>query len=90
MGFMRVCIGRSQPSCRISMRRFFYASQDAEKVRQRRSRFAQILNGDPAASPLGGAHRRGAPYSSHRAPQRVCLRSSLAAALLDGLFEHPA
>jgi hypothetical protein len=47
---------------------FFYASQDAEKVRQRRSRFAQILN----------------------VPQRVRLRSSLAAALLDGLFEHPA
>ena len=23
---------------------------------------------------LGGAHRRGAPYSSHRAPQRVRLR----------------
>jgi len=47
---------------------FFYASQDAEKVRQRRSRFAQILN----------------------VPQRVRLQSSLAAALLDGLFEHPA
>ena len=68
MGFMRVCIGRSQPSCRIPMRRFFYASQDAQKVCQRRSRFAQILN----------------------VPQRVRLRSSLAAALLDGLFEHPA
>src|SRR5512147_334669 len=39
---------------------------------------------------LGGAHRRGAPYSSHRAPQRVRFGSSLAAALLDGLFEHPA
>jgi hypothetical protein len=25
--------------------------QDAEKVRQRRSRFIEILNGDPAASP---------------------------------------
>ena len=64
--------------------------QDAEKVRRRRSRIVQILNGDPAASPLGGAHRHGAPYSSHRAPQRVRLRSSLAAALPDGLFEHPA
>jgi len=41
----------------------------------RRSRIVQILNGDPAASPLGGAHKRGAPYSSHRAPQRVRLRS---------------
>ena len=39
---------------------------------------------------LGGAHRLGAPYSSHRAPQRVRPRSSLAAALPDGLFEHPA
>ena len=63
--------------------------QDAEKVRQRRSRIVQILNRDPAASPLGGAHRLGAPYSSHRAPQRVRLGPSLAAALLDGLFEHP-
>jgi hypothetical protein len=42
--------------------------QDAEKVRQRRSRIVQILN----------------------VPQRVRLRSSLAAALLNGLFEHPA
>ena len=30
---------------------------------------------------LGGAHRLGAPYSSHRAPQRVRLDPSLAAAL---------
>ena len=43
-------------------------SQDAEKVRQRRSRFAQRL-------PV---------------PNRVRLASSLAAALLGGLFEHPA
>jgi hypothetical protein len=62
-------------------------------------------NGDPAASPLGGAHRLGAPYSSYRAPQKGCLDSSLAAALpgtrrvlarrgwageKSGLFEHPA
>jgi len=33
-----------------------------------RSRIVQTLNGDQAASPLGGAHRLGAPYSSHRAP----------------------
>jgi len=63
--------------------------QDAEKGCQRRSRIVQTLNGDPAASPLGGAHRLGAPYSSHRAPQRVRLGPSLAAALLNGLFEHP-
>jgi hypothetical protein len=56
----------------------------------RRSRIAQILNGDPAASPLGGAHRHGAPYASHRAPQRVRFWSSLAAALLNGHFEQPA
>ena len=42
--------------------------QDAEKVRQRRSRIIQILN----------------------VPQRVRFRSSLAAALLNGLFEHLA
>jgi hypothetical protein len=49
-------------------------SQDAEKIRQHRSRFVGIINEDPAASPLGGAHKLGAPYSSHRAPQRVRLR----------------
>ena len=39
---------------------------------------------------LGGAHKRGAPYSSHRASQRVRLRPSLAAALLRrGFLEHP-
>ena len=64
--------------------------QDAEKVRQHRSRVVQTLNGDPAASPLGGAHRLGAPYSSPRAPQRVRVGLSLAAALLNSLFEHPA
>ena len=37
------------------------ARQDAPFLR-RRSRLVQILNGDPAASPLGGAHRLGAPY----------------------------
>src|SRR3979409_1166294 len=63
--------------------------QEAEKVRRLRSRIVQTLNGDPAASPLGGAHRLGAPYSSHRAPQRGGLDPSLAAALLDELFEHP-
>ena len=57
-------------------------SKDAETDLQLRSRVVQTLNGDPAASPLGGAHRLGAPYSSHRAPQRVRLGSSLAAALL--------
>jgi len=66
------------------------SEQDAEKVCQRRSQLIEILNGDPAASPLGGAHRRGAPYSSHRAPQRVRLGPSLAAALLDSLFDYLA
>jgi hypothetical protein len=64
--------------------------QDAEKARQQRSRFIEILNGDPAASPLGGAHRRGAPYSSHRAPRGYASGFDSPAALLDGLFEHPA
>jgi len=50
----------------------------------------QILNGDPAASPLGGAHRLDAPYSSHRAPQRVRFRSSLAAAFVYSTFESHA
>src|ERR1043165_2136095 len=44
---------------------------------RRRSRLESILNGDPAASPLRGAHRLGAPHSSHRAPQRVRLRCFL-------------
>ena len=42
--------------------------QDAEKVRQRRSRIVQTLN----------------------VPQWVRLGPSFAAALLGGLFEHPA
>src|SRR5205809_3853061 len=42
--------------------------QDAEKVRQLRSRIVQSLN----------------------VPPRIRLSPSLAAALLDGLFEHPA
>ena len=89
----------------VTVREFKRQQQAAEKVAlltrpaparrdapypMRRSRIVQILNGDPAASPLGGAHRLGAPYSSHRAPQRVRLRSSLAAALQDELFEQPA
>ena len=68
----------------------FHFWQAVQKVCQHRFRIVQILNGDPAASPLGGAHKLGAPYSSHRAPQRVRLRSSLASALLDSLFEQPA
>ena len=55
--------------------------QDAEKARQLRSRLIEILNGDPAASPLGGANRLGAPYSSHRAPPRVRLRFRFACGL---------
>src|SRR5580765_3742370 len=47
----------------------FHVCRDAENGLQLRSRFEEILNGDPAASPLGGAHRLGAPYSSHRAPR---------------------
>src|SRR5207245_6978833 len=54
-----------------------------------RSGLDKILNGDPAASPLGGAHRRGAPYSSHRAPRRVRLRFSLTSGLFGRLFYPP-
>jgi hypothetical protein len=46
----------------------FGSWQDAEKVRQRRSRIVQTLN----------------------VPQRVRLGPSLAAALLNGPFEHPS
>jgi hypothetical protein len=39
--------------------------------------------GDSAASSLGGAHGRGASYSSHCVPQRVCVGPSPAVSLLD-------
>jgi len=61
-------------------------SRRLKKIRQQRSRIVQTLNEDPAASPLGGAHRLGGPYSSHRAPQRIACGSPLAAALLNGLL----
>ncbi|MDE3041912.1 MAG: hypothetical protein KGJ82_15260 [Nitrospirota bacterium] len=63
--------------------------QDAEKIRQRRSRIAQILNGD--RPPHHSAARTDLVLLIRRTvrPQRVRLRSSLTAALLDGLFEHP-
>jgi hypothetical protein len=64
----------------------FHVSRDAENDPQLRSRFEEILNGDPAASPLGGAHRLGAPYSSHRAPQGVRLRFLLACGLVGWPF----
>jgi len=35
---------------------------------------------------LGGAHRRGAPYSSHRAPLRVRLRFRFACSLAGRTF----
>ena len=79
--------------------------QDAEKVRQRRSRKTRPPHR------LGGVHKRDARYSARREPQRLTVRprdpepvfagsgwagtnerfaSSLLAALLDGLFSHPA
>ena len=91
VGFNRICVCRYVSTFSSDLdERVFLCRQDAETVRRQRSRFVQTLNGDPAASPLGGAHKLGAPYSSHRAPQRVRFRSSLATALLDSLFEHPA
>ena len=53
----------------------YHSRKMRKKIRQHRSRFGEILNGDPAASPLGGAYKLGAPYSSHHAPQRVRRRS---------------
>jgi type VI protein secretion system component VasF len=66
--------------------RFQMSEQDAEKVCQLRSRLIEILNGDPAASPLGGAHKLGAPYSSHRVPLRVRLRFRIACGLAGRTF----
>ena len=43
-----------------------------------RSRLVEILNGTQPPQRLGGAHRLGAPYSSHRVPQRLRLRFLLA------------
>ncbi len=51
-----------------------------------RSRFIEILNRNPAASPLDSAHRLGGPYSSHHAPQRVCLQFRLAYSLAGRTF----
>jgi len=71
--------------------------QDAEKVRQLRSRFAQRLNveakflGDRKHS--GGFSVRQDPLQRrpvHTKCGLYLLASSLAAALLNGLFEHPA
>jgi len=73
------------------------APQDAEKVRQRRSRVAQNLNGDEEF--LGGRkHCRGFSVrqdplqgrTAHTKCGMYLLGPSLAAALLDGLLEHPA
>ena len=51
------------------------SSRMLKKLFQLRSHLKSILNGDPGSPrPLGGAHLLGAPYSSHRAPQRVRLR----------------
>src|SRR6266513_3841273 len=82
---------RESKICRplISRIALILPSQAAEKVPQLRSRLDKILTGDPAASPLSGAHRLGAPYSSHRAPQRVRLRFSLTYGLGGCLFEQP-
>jgi hypothetical protein len=84
MDFNQVCVCRHTSTFSSEIdERVFLCLQDAEKVRQRRSRIVQILN----------------------VPQRVRLRSSLAAALLgkrrvsarqgwagekSGIFEHPA
>src|SRR6185436_1824647 len=68
-----VALGRAE-EVRILFAWNLHDASTVENGSQLRSRLAKVLNGDPAASPLGGAHRLGAPYSSHRAPQRVRLR----------------
>jgi hypothetical protein len=50
------------------------------------ARLVQTLNGDPAASPLSGVHRIGAPYSLHRKPKGCASGTSSAAALLIDFF----
>jgi hypothetical protein len=62
---------------------FFYASQDAEKVRQRRSRFAQTLN-VPERVRLGPSLAAALP-----AERRVLARRGWAGEK-SILFEHPA
>jgi hypothetical protein len=52
--------------------------------------FKEIINGDPAASPLCGAHRLDAPYSSHYALQGYISGFFSPAALLGGHVEHPS
>ena len=94
-------------SCSAMLRRPVRFWQDAEKVRQRRSRKTRPPHR------LGGVHKRDARYSARREPQRLTAHrtatgqepvltgsgwagtkerfaSSLTAALLDGLFAHPA
>ena len=69
VGFNRICVCRYVSTFSSDLdERVFLCRQDAETVRQQRSRFVQTLN----------------------VPQRVRFRSSLATALLDSLFEHPA
>ena len=54
------------------------------------------LDNHHGISHLGGVHKRDALYSARREPQKLNVRkkvrfaSSLAAASLEGLFEHPA
>jgi hypothetical protein len=72
--------------------------QDVEKVLQLRSR------GTPPPHHLGGVHKRAAPYSARREPQKLNVpesktnpkampgerRGSAWAGEISGLFEHPA
>ena len=54
-----------------------------------RSRVVRTLNGDPAASPLGGAHRLVLLIRRTVRPGGYASGPSLAAAWLGSLFEHP-
>ena len=71
--------------------------QDAEKVRQRRSRIAQTLNVRRRTSRISESRRgfsvRQDPFKGRTAHTKCglyLLGPSLATALLDGLFEHLA
>ena len=100
MGLNPVCLDRqiSTFSSDLDGRVFFMpAPQDAEKVRQRRSRVAQTLNVEERL--LGGPkHCRGFSVrqdplygrTAHTKCGLYLLGTSLAAALLDELFEPTA
>ncbi len=108
MGFDQVCICRRTSTFLSDIDGRVFLCPPPRMLKKSASGVLASLRPSTGTRPphqLGGAHRLGAPYSSHRAPQRVRLGPSLAAALLgtrrvsarqgwagekSGLFEHPA